>query len=165
MRKGDQERNDPLLVIFHFQFSIFHSSVDLYAETILDHYKHPHHKGELADASVAHTEHNPACGDRIALQLKIADGAIAGLAWTGEGCAISQAGMSLLSSELLGKTTEEAEALDERAIRALLGVDVGTRRLKCALLCLHTLKNALRVYHGEAPQSWQETVGNGEKTR
>lgn len=139
--------------------------MDIYAETILDHYKHPHHKGELKDASVTHMEHNPSCGDRISIALKMSNGTIEDIAWTGEGCAISQAAMSLLSDELKGMPAADAETIDEKAIRTLIGVDVGTRRLKCALLCLHTLINALRTHRGVAPQTWNETVGNAEKTR
>lgn len=138
--------------------------MDIYAETILDHYKHPHHKGVLSDASVTHTENNPSCGDRVEIALKITNGSIENIAWNGEGCAISQAAMSLLSDELIGKPAADAEVIDEKAIRTLLGVDIGTRRLKCALLCLHALKNALRTHRGQQPQSWNETVGNAEKT-
>ena len=59
----------------------------------------------------------------------------------------------------------EAGNLSESAVREMLGIPVGTRRTKCALLCLHTLKNALRVHEGKDTQSWAETVGNAEETR
>lgn len=134
--------------------------MDLYADAILDHYKHPRHKGELSDASVVHSEKNLSCGDTLTLHLKIDTNRIADLLWSGEGCAISQAGMSILSDELIGKTVEEAHALTEADIRTMLGVPISTRRLKCALLCLHTLKNALHLYAREPLQTWQETVGN-----
>jgi nitrogen fixation protein NifU and related proteins len=139
--------------------------MDLYAENILDHSKHPHHYGALTDASITHTESNPSCGDTITLSLQIDDGLITNLAWTGDGCAISQAGMSILSDELIGKSLTESDALTEARIRELLGVPVGTRRLKCALLCLHTLKNALHSYRNEPSQTWHETIGNDKETR
>lgn len=134
--------------------------MDLYAENILDHSKHPHHTGVLADASITHVEQNPSCGDAITLTLKINGEQIVDLAWTGDGCAISQAGMSLLSDELIGKTLTDVDTLNPASIQALLGVPVGTRRLKCALLCLHTLKNALHAYKKEPLQTWHETVGD-----
>ncbi len=134
--------------------------MDLYADNILDHSKHPHHSGRLTDASVAHTENNPSCGDTVTLDLKIDGEKIADIAWEGDGCAISQAGMSILSDELTGKTLAEASAITEETIKGLLGVPVGTRRLKCALLCLHTLKNALHAFKEEPAQTWSETVGN-----
>lgn len=139
--------------------------MDLYAENILDHYKHPRHTGTLPAPAVTREEINLSCGDRITLQLDIRNEIIHALAWTGEGCAISQAGMSILSEELIGKSTAEADALTPDRVKELLGVPVGTRRLKCALLSLHALKNALRAHRGEPAQSWHETVGNAEETR
>lgn len=138
--------------------------MDLYAENILDHSKHPHHTGVLADASVTHAEQNPSCGDTLSLTVKIDENKMIDLAWTGDGCAISQAGMSILSDELIGKTLAEVDALNPASIQTLLGVPVGTRRIKCALLCLHTLKNALHAYKKEPLQTWHETVGDSTKT-
>lgn len=134
--------------------------MDLYAENILDHSKHPHHNGELADASVTHTENNPSCGDTVTLQLRIEEDKIADIAWTGDGCAISQAGMSMVSDELMGMCVLDAESLTEGRIKDLLGVPVGTRRIKCALLGLHTLKNTLHTHKGQPTQTWHETIGN-----
>lgn len=134
--------------------------MDLYADNILDHSKHPHHHGMLENATVRHTENNPACGDTVTLMLKIDGERVTDIRWTGDGCAISQAGMSLLSDELIGKTVSETDSITEAQIRELLGVPIGTRRLKCALLSLHTLKNALHAHRGEPLQTWHETVGN-----
>jgi nitrogen fixation NifU-like protein len=78
--------------------------------------------------------------------------------WSGTGCAISQAAMSMLSEELAGMKTSDLEKMKTEHIYELLGVPVGPRRFKCALLCLHTLKNALRVHAGNEPQGWLETV-------
>lgn len=133
--------------------------MDLYAENILDHSKHPHHSGQLANASVMHMENNPSCGDTITLMLVIDGQRITDIGWVGDGCAISQAGMSILSDELIGKTVDKAMAIDPPEIQRLLGVPVGTRRLKCALLCLHTLKNTIHSYRDEPMQTWHETVG------
>jgi nitrogen fixation NifU-like protein len=131
----------------------------LYAENILDHARHPHHKEEIAAPTVEHEEVNASCGDVLTIQLKLKDGRVEDIGWDGDGCAISQASMSLLSDELVGKTEAEAAAMQPEDIRALLGVDVGTRRIKCALLSLHSLKNALHKLRGEKPQGWKETLG------
>lgn len=139
--------------------------MDLYADTILDHYRSPRHKGTLADVSVEHTEKNLSCGDEVTLQLHVKDDVIDELGWSGEGCAISQAGMSMLAEELVGKSVADADALTQQAIRDMLGIPVGHRRIKCALLCLHTLKNALHQLRSEPLQSWMETVGNDEESR
>ncbi len=137
--------------------------MDLYAENILDHYKHPRNTGTIPGASVSRKEENASCGDDLTIDLQIEDGVIKDLKWQGKGCALSQAGISILSEELIGKTVEEVERITPKSIHALLGVPVGPRRFKCALLCLHTLKNALRVYKKLEPQSWIETVAVEEE--
>lgn len=139
--------------------------MDIYAENILDHSKHPHHRGVLEDASVTHTENNPSCGDTVTLTLQIDGNRITDIGWTGDGCAISQASMSILSNEVIGKTLQEVRQLNPETIKTLLGVPVGTRRLKCALLSMHTVQNAVHTFQNEPLQTWHETVGNGEETR
>ncbi len=134
--------------------------MDLYAENILDHYKHPRMQGELPDVTVQHEEKNISCGDTITVTMKVENGTISNLRWTGTGCAISQAAMSMIAEELEGKKTEAIDALTTDDIRALLHVPIGNRRVKCALLCLHTLKNALHTLRNEQMQSWTDTVGN-----
>lgn len=82
--------------------------------------------------------------------------------WKGSGCAISIGAMSILSEELEGKSVEEASALSIDDVKKLLGVPISQRRLKCAMLCLHTLKNALHSFKHEDTQSWTETIGQEE---
>ncbi len=137
--------------------------MDLYAENILDHYRTPRHKGTIAEATVTHGEKNPSCGDALALSLRMENEVIQEVAWEGEGCAISQAGMSMLAEGLLGLTVAQAAALDRDHILALLGVPIGPRRIKCALLALHTLKNALRTLEGKPLQLWRETLESAEE--
>ena len=64
----------------------------------------------------------------------------------------------MLADELVGKTVEEARRLEPADVRGLLGVDVGPRRIKCALLCLHALRNTLHKMEGKEPQGWKETL-------
>ena len=132
--------------------------MDLYAENILDHARHPHRKELLEQPTVERKEINASCGDALTLHLHFDRGKLTDVGWTGTGCAISQASMSLLAEELLEKTEDELDALGQGDVLALLGVDVGPRRLKCALLSLHTLKNALRKMREEEPQGWVETL-------
>ncbi len=145
--------------------------MDLYAENILDHYRSPRGTEPVEKPSVEHQEVNASCGDELTIQLKIEDEKITGLSWKGTGCAISQAAMSMLSEEILNSLSREATAgaqwnqfsilnsFTPKNIYDLLGVPIGPRRFKCALLCLHALKNALRLYEKKEPQSWIETVG------
>jgi nitrogen fixation NifU-like protein len=120
-------------------------SDDMYREVILDHSKHPHNFGTLAAASVSHEEHNPLCGDKVRIDLDIRDGVIADVAFSGRGCAISQASASLLTDELRGKTVEEAKAISKEDLLDLIGIPLAKNpvRLKCALLSLKTLKAGL----------------------
>ncbi len=138
--------------------------MDLPAEHVLDHYRHPRRKIPLAAPTVTHEERNWSCGDALTLQLRIEDDCIAEIGWSGEGCAVSQAAMSLLAETLPGMDTGAARQLEPPDILALLRIPVGTRRMKCALLCLHTLKNALRAHGGEPLQGWEETVGNADRS-
>lgn len=132
--------------------------MDLYAENILDHYRHPRLKGNLSSPHLAHTESNISCGDELTLHLRVNADRVVTIAWTGSGCAISQAAMSMLAEEIAGKTIEELAALTPKTMFDLLGVPISNRRLKCALLALHTLKNVLHMRSGQPAQGWHETI-------
>lgn len=133
----------------------------LYQELILDHYRHPRNKGNLEDRSVEVHMANPVCGDEIRLQLLLEDDRIAEARFLGQGCSISQASVSMMTSLLQGKAVEEALELarrftdmmhgsDEAArdpalgdLRALQGVSKFPVRIKCALLGFDALEEAL----------------------
>jgi nitrogen fixation NifU-like protein len=86
----------------------------MYQEVILDHYKHPHHRG-LREPFAAQVHHvNPTCGDEVTLRVRVADGRIAELGWDGEGCSISQASTSVMSELVNGKPISDALALEEK---------------------------------------------------
>ena len=112
----------------------------LYREAILDHYKHPRHKGHLDSPDITHFDHNPFCGDEITLELKVEDGVVTQAAFDGRGCAISQASASMMTEEIIGKSLEELKGWTKDDILDLLGIDIGPVRLKCALLPLKALK-------------------------
>ncbi len=132
--------------------------MNLYAEHILDHYRRPRGQEALERTDAERHEVNASCGDDIALALEIADGKIVRMHWRGTGCAISQAAVSMLSEALEGMAVAEAEALPAAFVYELLAVPIGIRREKCALLCLHALKNALHVWKKEPVQGWVETM-------
>lgn len=111
-----------------------------YREAILDHYKHPRHKGHLENPDIHFHDHNPFCGDEITIELKVENGRVIDAAFDGRGCAISQATASMLMEEIVGKSTEELKELDKQYILDLLGIEIGPVRLKCALLALKVLK-------------------------
>ena len=117
---------------------------DLYREQILEHYQSPHNFGTLDAPTVSRDGRNPNCGDQITMQLQIdSAGTIADVAFSGRGCAISQAGTSLITDELRGKHVDEILALGSPFVMDLLGVEVGPTRIHCALLGLETAQKAI----------------------
>ena len=92
----------------------------LYGESIMDHYRRPRHRLPLASSDIEFEEFNPFCGDRVILQIKLDDaGRIAQVSSRSEGCSIIQATASMMAEALLGKSLEQATALDH-AFRAMM---------------------------------------------
>lgn len=80
----------------------------MYQEVILDHYKHPHHRG-LREPFAAEVHHvNPTCGDEVTLRVTLDDNRIADVSYDGQGCSISQAATSVLTDQVIGLTVDEA---------------------------------------------------------
>ncbi|MCO5202461.1 MAG: SUF system NifU family Fe-S cluster assembly protein [Chloroflexi bacterium] len=133
---------------------------DLYREIILDHYRRPRNRGELATPSQRVEGVNPVCGDEIHLDLEIGDDTIRDVSYWGHGCSISQSSASMLTERLKGCSIEEAERVmgkvramlidgaapdDEIGnLQALEGVARLPVRVKCALLCWNVLKEGLQ---------------------
>lgn len=113
----------------------------IYREQIIDLYEHPLNHGHLETADWSYEEDNPLCGDVICIEVKLDDQQrVTEVAWSGDGCAISQAAASLLTEEIKGKTLEEVRAFDKDELLDLVGVQLSMARVKCALLSLKVLK-------------------------
>ncbi|RMF05084.1 SUF system NifU family Fe-S cluster assembly protein [Candidatus Woesearchaeota archaeon] len=117
---------------------------DMYMEEIIDHYKHPRNFHSMDDATHSRKEANPLCGDTLTVYLKVKDGAIDDVSFTGSGCAISMASMSMLSEKLKGMKVEDALALQREDIIKMLNTDLTAVRVKCAMLGLVAVRNALK---------------------
>ena len=116
---------------------------DLYRDYILEHYRRPHNFGVIEDADASYEGANPLCGDRITLMLGVKDGVVDRVAFTGRGCAISQASASLLTDEIKGKPIDEVAAIRADDLLDLLGIDISPARLKCAMLSHDSLQHVL----------------------
>ena len=133
---------------------------DLYRDVILDHNRSPRNFGRL-DAPDSHAEgHNPLCGDRLTLSVRMNGPRIEDIRFEGKGCAISTASASLMTEAVKGKDRETVRALFDKVhalltqpgaasdgslgkLAALSGVREFPARVKCASLCWHTLNAAL----------------------
>ena len=95
---------------------------DLYREIILDHYRAPRNRGELP-APPAHKVEgfNPLCGDEVILYLDVEDGIVTDIRTAGQGCSISQASTSMMSTAVKGKPVEEARHVI-RAFKSLMSI-------------------------------------------
>jgi nitrogen fixation NifU-like protein len=133
----------------------------LYQEMILDHYRKPRNKGELADADASVVMKNPLCGDEITLHVRFGERTIDDVSFSGRGCSISQASASMMTQLVKGRELPEVDELrakfrdmvmgDEKlagdkslgSLRALSGVARFPARVKCALLAWNALDTAL----------------------
>ncbi len=135
---------------------------DVYNELIMEHSMNSYNKRKLDDATISEIGHNPNCGDEITLEIKLNGNIIEDLAFSGHGCAISQASTSIMIDTLKGKTIEEGreiiktfigmikrEITDEDELKkledaiAFKNVANMPARVKCALLAWHTIENML----------------------
>jgi nitrogen fixation NifU-like protein len=134
---------------------------NLYQELILDHNRRPRNFRALADGRKAEG-HNPLCGDRLTVYLRVEDNAITDVSFQGSGCAIAKASASLMTESVKGQTLADAGALLERFRRmvtappgapvdqlgeltALASVRQFPTRVKCATLAWHALHAALQA--------------------
>lgn len=131
----------------------------LYQEMILDHYKNPRNRGALTPATHSANGHNPLCGDKIKVYLKLEGGTVADIAFEGSGCAISTASASMMTQALKGRPLAEIERLFAEfhdlvtkdgpvgehlgKLAVFEGVREFPMRVKCASLAWHTMHAAL----------------------
>ena len=135
----------------------------IYRELILDHYRKPRNRGALEAPTVRIAMRNPLCGDEVELMLALEGERIAAARFTGQGCSISLASVSMMTEALKGKSLDEAldlerrflalmrgeeESRQDRALgdlRSLEGVAKLPVRIKCALLGWNALDEAVKV--------------------
>ncbi len=114
---------------------------DLYRELIIDRYQNPQYRGELDPNDITYEDDNPLCGDHIRIDIRVDENdLVTEAAFSGEGCSISLASADLLVESIVGKSLDEVKGMDKADILAMIGIELGPVRLKCALLSLKVLK-------------------------
>ncbi|MHB8340161.1 MAG: Fe-S cluster assembly sulfur transfer protein SufU [Mycobacteriales bacterium] len=155
------------------------ASEDLYQEIILDHYRHPRHRG-LRDGDVEVHHVNPTCGDEVTLRVRVHDGVVADVSYDGQGCSISQASTSVMTDLVIGKPVPAALAVqatflammaskgegepDEEVLEdavAFRGVARYPARIKCALLGWMAWKDATAQAVAGGGATAQAVAGGG----
>ena len=118
----------------------------LYTELILEHSRNCDNKRHLDCATCTKRGHNPSCGDDITIELLMEDGKIVDAAFTGTGCAISQASTSMMIDLVKGRSAEEAQGLSEMFLGMIKFQNISNMpaRVKCAVLAWHTLTQAIQ---------------------
>ena len=135
---------------------------EVYNDLIMEHSMNSYNKKKLSCADFCEIGHNPNCGDEITLEVKMNGNIIEDMAFSGHGCAISQASTSIMIDTLKGKTVEEAkeiiktfiemikrETKDEKELEkledaiAFKNISNMPARVKCALLAWHTIESLL----------------------
>ena len=117
--------------------------MNIYREIIMDHYKSPRNFGTLKEYDLTSHEYNPLCGDEITIYIKLNSNKIKDIKFNGSGCAISMATSSILTEHLIGKELNEINNLNREDIINMLGTELSISRVKCAMLALVAMKNAL----------------------
>ena len=126
---------------------------EIYQEHVLDHYEDPYHRGRCQDATHAHEDDNPLCGDVVQVELKIDDGEVQEAWFDGDGCCISQASASMLIEEIEGKSVNQVKEFNAEQMLELFQARLTPNRQKCCLLPWRVVQTALfsplQTKHGD----------------
>lgn len=120
--------------------------MDLYREELLDHYKNPRNFGRILSPDKTIHDSNPLCGDLVDLDLKIEDGVIRDVRFSGNGCAISVAFTSMLTERIKGMRIEDVKRTTREDVLGLVRSNLTISRIKCATLGYNALMKLLEEY-------------------
>ena len=115
----------------------------MYQKVLMDHFKRPRNKKKIENPTFESGENNPSCGDSISMTGIVEDGIIKDLGFDGSGCVISLAAASMLTELCIEKSVEEVLCMKKDDVLAMIGMELGPNRLRCAMLALETLKKGL----------------------
>lgn len=127
---------------------------EMYTDRLLEHVRHPRNEGQLSQPGLAAEEHNPLCGDRVRMEVRVEAGQIVEACFSGRGCALCLGAASILTEFVMGRFLEEIQSMGALLFLAELGVNVRRSRLRCALLPWQAFR---RAAFGEA--EWPDLDG------
>jgi nitrogen fixation NifU-like protein len=112
----------------------------IYQGKVLDHAMNPRNRGVLEPADYSHEDAGSVCGDEVRIDVRVTGDRVAEVAFSGRGCAVSQASASVLTELLANMALDDVKALSEDDLLAAIGVPIGPARRECALLSLSVLR-------------------------
>ena len=134
----------------------------IYTAALMEHNAHPDYNYQMDEPTCTHDGVNPSCGDELVLALRVEDGVIEEAAFTGHGCAVSQASADMMADLVTGETVEEARRLTSLVLSMVKGEELSSAeledldeaaelesisrmpaRVKCAELAWRTLERAI----------------------
>jgi nitrogen fixation protein NifU and related proteins len=116
---------------------------NLYKEHIMDLYKNPQNFGEIKNPTHKHTQTNSNCGDELTIELIVKKGKVEDIKFNGSGCVISLVSASLLSTKIKGMDVEDIKKMTKKDVLDLLKIKINPGRIKCVLLSLQGVQNAI----------------------
>ena len=115
----------------------------VYSDVIRERWRRPRFRGDLPGTTASAEDVNPLCGDRVRVMLRVADGTVADMRFTGDSCAICTAAADVVSELVEGRPAREAAALSTDDVLAVLQADIRPTRMRCVTLPISVLKQAL----------------------
>ncbi len=130
--------------------------MNIYAHKIIEHYKTPKNYGVLDKYNISNKENNLSCGDSIKVFLLVSNNVVEKISFLGQGCAISQATMSLLTEKIKNKSIDEIKKMSDIDVYELINIKISKQRTKCALLPLLCVINAIKLWEKKEKISYKD---------
>lgn len=119
------------------------TAAGLYSDVIRERWRRPRFRGDLAGATASAEDVNPLCGDRVRMMVRLADGAVRDVRFTGDSCAICVASADVVAELAHGRPAAAAAALAADDVLAVLQADIRPTRMRCVTLPISVLQQAL----------------------
>jgi nitrogen fixation NifU-like protein len=121
--------------------------MNLYGDTIQEHFRHPRNYGSLDAPDIRHEDVNPLCGDRVRIEISLAaDRTVRAARFQGDLCMIAKAAGSLLTEMISGLPVDRLEGVGEAEVIEALRAEIQPARRRCATLPLEVLQSGVKAW-------------------